>query len=273
MSEADTIAKLTIAAAGKAHSLIDQRGVEHFFVPKGNGAYEMILATPEHEVKPRPAYINQGVQIHQVSSLIEYVNAFRTDSTAIFASYDNLKISAVIDYHQSASLMPGLVKHVVTLGLTYSPQWSFWKDEANGQNEFTQRELAQLIQLNAVDFLQPSGTKLLEMLMDMRNGVTTEFNSMIETPSGPMGETGGSRRIVGSTIPDLVELHIPVFLGENAVPVTININQDIDPATAKSTFTMAMIRSLLVEMKQFETVIARIRKETGLQVFMGAIFK
>jgi hypothetical protein len=89
MSEVDGITTLVKGAAMVPSIVKDDRGVMHAFLPQANGSFIRQEITPAGEIMPKPAFIDQLVNIDQAASLTDYVNRFKTADTVIFADVED----------------------------------------------------------------------------------------------------------------------------------------------------------------------------------------
>jgi len=192
-----------------------------------------------------PAFIDQLVNLDQSQSLIDYVNAFKTVDTMIFADTDELEVHAVIDYHKAAGASRGLAEHHAVLSLAYSPEWDLWNAVSGRMHE--QRSFARMLDINSDDIARPEAASVAKTVMDLEPATTW------------------------TALPLSFGLSIPVFTGEPKVDVKAIASGSHDCNTGKISLGLELVRTRII----VETEIARIARSiataTSVPVMMGSI--
>lgn len=269
MSEVTDITTLVKGAAMVPSIVKDGRGVEHAFLPSINGAFTRQEITPKSEILPKPAFIDQIVNIDQSQSLIDYVNRFKTPETVIFADGDELQIAAVIDYHKVSSEGPGLAEHQAVLTLSHSAEWETWA--AIDGRMYDQKSFARMIDINSDDIIQPNGAALLEQVMDVEMATTVSVARKLESTGSSRGRQDMNRTTTGTVLPPFFLLSIPVFTGEPKVEVRAMTKDSQDGNTGKVSLGLELVRTRII----IETELARIARgiaaATSVPVMMGSL--
>jgi uncharacterized protein YfdQ (DUF2303 family) len=269
MSEVNDITTLVKGAALVPSILTDARGIQHAFVPGQNGSFTRQELTPAREILPKPAFIDQLVNIDQTNSLIDYVNRFKTADTVIFANLDDTQIVAVIDYHKAASEGPGLVEHRAVLELSHSAEWETW-NAINGRM-YDQKSFARMLDINSDDIANPTAATLLETVMDLEMSSSVTVQRKLASTGSSRGEGGVSRKIDGTVLPAFFTLSIPVFTGEPNLEVKAMTRDTIDGNTGKISLGLELVRTRIL----IETELARIGRAiataTSVPVMLGSI--
>lgn len=203
-----------------------------------------LRAVPAPSNASAPAFIDQIVNINESRSLIDYVDRFKTDDTAIFADADELEIHAVIDYHKAGSIGPGLAEHHAVLALAFSPEWEQWNAFAGRTCE--QKALARLLDINSEDVAQSEAASLQKAVTDLEMAT------------------------VGAVLPLSVTLNIPVFAGEPKVDVKAMINGSLDCGTDKIALCLELVRTRIIIEREFARIARAIADATAVPVMLGS---
>lgn len=269
MSETSDIATMVKGAALVPSILTDAWGHQHAFLPGAHGAFTRQDITPKGEILPKPAFIDQLVNIDQAASLIDYVNRFKTANTVIFADMDELQVAAIIDYHGEASALPGLVEHQAVLQLSHSTEWDTWS--AISGRMYAQQAFARMIDVNSDDIVQPAAADLLEKVMDLEMATTVSVARKLESSGSARGSGNVARNTTGTVLPPFFMLSIPVFTGEAKVDVRAMTLDTQDGNTGKISLGLELVRTRIL----IETELARIGRNiasaTSVPVMMGSL--
>jgi uncharacterized protein YfdQ (DUF2303 family) len=269
MSEVEAISKMVTGAALVPSIVKDSRGVEHAFIPAGVAGFRREQLTPPGEIRPKPAFIDQIVNIDQVSSLIDYVNRFKTPETVIFADLDELEIAAAVDYHQSGSGGAGYNEHHAVLKLSHSAEWDTWK--AISGRLYDQKAFARMIDINSDDIVQPTGADLLEMVMDVEMATTVSVARKLESTGSSRGKQDMSRVTTGTKLPPFFILSIPVFTGEARVDVRALTLDSQDGNSGKVSLGLELVRTRIIIEDELARIARNIAVATDVPVMMGSL--
>jgi len=269
MSETDAIARLVAGAANVPTILPDAWGRQHAFTPRGPGIYERTDITPKGAILPKPAFIDQLVNIDQAGSLIEYVNRFKTDDTVIFADVDELEVHAVIDYHKAASAGPGLVEHRAVLKLSHSHEWDTWN--AISGRMYDQKSFARMLDVNSDDIASPAAATLLETVMDLEMATTVSVARKLQSSGSSRGANNVHRETTGTVLPPFFTLSIPVFTGEPKVDVKAMTKDSQDGNTGKISLGLELVRTRILVETELARISRAIAAETTVPVIMGSV--
>lgn len=269
MSEVNDITGLVKGAAMVPSIVKDGRGVEHAFLPQVNGAFIRQEITPKGEILPKPAFIDQLVNIDQAMSLVAYVNRFKTDNTVIFADVEEKTISAVIDYHKAASEGPGLVEHRAVLQLAHSHEWETWG--AISGRMYDQKAFARMLDVNSDDIASPAAAELLEKVMDLEMSTSITVQRKLVQTGSARGEGGVNRKVDGTALPAFFILRIPVFTGEPSVEVRAMTLDNIDGNTGKISLGLELVRQRIIIEQELARITREIATLTSVPMIMGSI--
>lgn len=267
MSDASDIAGLALAMAHSPETITDKRGVEWLLTPSGNGAYAVKQLTPDAEIVSKPAFVSGGPQVATTTSLIDYVNRFKSDSTVIFADLDRAKIVACIDYHAAGSLSAGLRKHHAVLQLAHSKEWKTW----TGVDEclMEQKKFTRFLEEHKLDIVSPPGAQLLEMVLDMEKGVQMRVARKMTSAGSDRGNKQSDMQIDGTELPPVWSLAMPVYTGEPMVVVTAYARDEIDDGKIMVGFKLSKIESVIE--RELTRIAADISAATSVPVMLGTV--
>lgn len=229
------------------------------------------------EPNSRPVLMPQiaaaAVAIDTAASFIDYVNRFKNADTVLFASEQDNKIVAAIDYHQGADSAGKVAArtsaHLATLTLRYSDQWKTWTalDEKLSRHV----DFATFLEENQFDVTKPAGADLLEICRDLQVKANMNFDSSIRmgdavSISYQKDEDVSTKQQM--TIPVSFETTIPVFFGEPAVKVLNWSRRKVADGSLWLGFKMS--QRDLVEANEFARIVAEITAGTsGLTTVFG----
>jgi len=220
-NEAETIAGLAVKAAA-ANVVKQADGREYLVVP--NGFSEREISDPHGLKLSTPRYISQVVTVQALDSLVDYVNAYKTGNTMLFADIMANSITALIDYHGRDQKAQN-VAHRVTMALPYSEEWKLWT--AIDGKMMGQLEFARFLEENHPDIAQPNAAELIEMARDLHAARNVKFSKVVRTDSDNENFTAEDTTTLGSRatgnsveLPRQFTVRIPVYFGEEAIDMS-----------------------------------------------------
>ncbi|KPQ06176.1 MAG: hypothetical protein HLUCCA12_12055 [Rhodobacteraceae bacterium HLUCCA12] len=192
-----------------------------------------------------PPYIKQGIVMDERDSLVGYVHRFSDDRTVLIADYDRGEIRAALDYHAEnnghtvvlepgqeiqmddwvkargamMALDPGPVKHIATLKLRDSEEFTRW---AKMQGQLVeQSEFAAFLEENSEDISDPDPAVMIEISRDLEatQGVMFKSSNRLESGDRAFIYETETRTRGEMKIPREFRLSIPLYQGEE--PVTL----------------------------------------------------
>lgn len=166
------------------------------------------------KLSPNPMRIRQHINLKTAQSLIDYVNKFKVNGSAIFADLDSLTIKAVLDYHSSPN-EAHWGDHTVKYTCPHSKDWKTWTQK--DKSAMSQIEFGQFIENNihciASEGNVVSGSELLSMVLAFEETRKSEFKSVQRLNDGTMTlsftneKTGGGK----TKLPEELVLGIQPF--------------------------------------------------------------
>lgn len=176
-----------------------------------------------NEHNERPERIKQTVTVLDPPSFVEYYKRFADPESRIFAYEPERKVTAVLDYHESATgndsegtATPRWGQHKVVLNLRQSEEWGTWTGSNNKQ--MTQDQFAEFLEQNSIDIAEPDPAHMREVASDMKATVDVDFGSAGNRANGQVRfkYTETMKASVGSgslAIPEQFVVGLPVFVG------------------------------------------------------------
>lgn len=269
-TEAGQIAALTKAALAPAPQIIEGPGGRHYLLTSPEVTAKDI--TPAGAAKSfTPDRIAQTPTLQTAQSLGDYLALFKTASSVLFANIALNQIVGAIDYHAPGSAE--LVSHKATLNLPFSTEWKLW-NAIDGEMH-SQLDFARFLDENKDDISSPRGADLVEIVKDLIavESANSKANVRINSDNVDFTFTASTDARSGSggqlEIPKEFELHIPVYFGEEPVPMKArlrwkNSNEGV-------TFGVVLLRKEQVRQDEFKRVVGQVSETAALPVFYGAL--
>lgn len=266
-NEAETVADLARKAA-MVQQITGSDGRMYIIVPDGYSAKDV---TDPHGLFPRvPAYIKQLVQVQALDSLVDYVNAFKTPHTKLFADITANSITAMIDYHQEDGKAAN-VAHAVTMHLPFSEEWKLWTSiDGKMQDQLT---FARFLEENHPDIASPNAAELIEVARDLHAARNVKFTKVVRTDSDNESFTVDDSTTLGSNksgetveLPRQFTLSIPVYFGERAIDMSAFLRWKVDQGMLLG---IKMWRPEHVRQAMFKQIVTGAAERTSLIAVYG----
>jgi uncharacterized protein YfdQ (DUF2303 family) len=270
-NEAETVADLARKAAIVQNIKTDD-GRQYLIIPNG---YEAKDVTDAHGLKPGlPKYIKQGVVVQTLDSLVEYVNAFKTPYTKLFADIDTNSIVALIDYHHNDGTAENTA-HAVTMKLPFSEEWKLWTSidgSLLGQLEF-----ARFLEENHPDIVAPNAAELIEIARDLHGARSIKLTKVVRTENDNESFTLDDNTSLQSgkngtriEIPREFTLSIPVYFGERNIDMTAFLRWKLDTEQGMK-LGIKMWRPEHVRQAMFKDIVTGAAERVGLIAVYGKL--
>lgn len=239
-------------------------GVPAFILPEGYTleTLESTLAAPVRK---------QGLTVlNDAESFIAVVNDQKTnDGTRLFSTVNPPTFTAVFNHHGS---VPGWCDHRAGYNAPLSPEWQAWIKIDN--RPMGQVELAQFMENNLVDVVEPDGATLLEICRTLEAKKKVNFASAVRLSDGSNQFTyeedvQGSAQKGQLQIPEMFAIGIPVFENGEKWRVDVRLRYRIQEGGRLSMW-IELIRPHKVIDQAVKELRERITTETGLPILNGA---
>lgn len=277
---------LTAEAIGALRDILELRaapvdnadGGKTIIVPDG---YRPHVMPPLEKPLTR---IHQQVTLHDMPSFLDYVNAYKTANSRIFAepgfvaTNKEAHLVAYLDYHWPAhkgddataahSPLPDHVRHAAVYAPRYSDAWARWMGI---KGEIEQATFAELVEECRVDIVDPPAAALLDLISTFKATKKVEFNSLAHQRDGSVVlQYSDEVQKSGSTImPEKLVLGIPVYYRGAPFEVDVLVRFKVDAGKVK--FRLVVHRPDRIEDAAFESLVADVAEKTALPVHRGRI--
>lgn len=269
-SEAQTIADLAVKASG-AHIVKSNDERQFLIVPAGFAEKE--VSDPHGLKLTPPRYISQRVEVQALDSLVEYVNAFKTKDTMLFADIMANSITAMIDYHGRDQKASNIAHHA-KMALPFSEEWKLWTSidgKMMGQLDF-----ARFLEENHPDIAQPNAAELIEMARDLHAARNIKFTKVVRTDSDNENFTAEDTTTLGSRstgnsveLPRQFTVRIPIYFGESPVDISAFLRWKV--GDEGMTLGIKLWRPEHVRQAMFKQIVVGAAERTSLTAVFGKI--
>lgn len=278
-NQIETAAALAIQAIGSAEIINAKDGREFLICPSNMLSKE--ITPPNAPDVLMPKLVTQHVKLQTVESLITYVNRFKNFDSALFADIDENTIQAIIDYHKMPGANGGdpehstdhdahatLTKHLATLVLPFSQEWSTWSDA--DESLMSHRDFASFLEENQIDITNPPGGDLLELCRDLQVINNVNFSSSVR--SGDYNTISFNKESDAMSkgevqLPLSITLSIPVYFGEPPVPVTAFMRRKIDDGRLLLGYKLS--RAENIRQNEFHRIVGMVGGKVELTTLYG----
>ncbi|WP_439392367.1 DUF2303 family protein [Bradyrhizobium sp. PMVTL-01] len=267
-NDAETIAELAVQASGP-RTVLTADNREFLIVP--NGFTEKEVSDPHGLKLSTPRYISQRVEVQALDSLVDYVNAFKTEETMLFADIMANSITALIDYHGKDQTAAN-VAHQVKMALPFSEEWKLWTSidgKMMGQLEF-----ARFLEENHPDIAQPNAAELIEMARDLHAARNIKFTKVVRTDSDNENFTAEDTTTLGSRstgnsveLPRQFTVRIPIYFGEESVDLSAFLRWKV--GDEGMTLGIKLWRPEHVRQAMFKQIVVGAAERTSLTAVFG----
>lgn len=273
--------------------------------PTGEGAPALVLPAglQAHSVKPffdayrsKPERRKGIASFSVVASLIEHVNRFKDEDSALFASEGNLEasknptITAVLDYHRKgAAGDPRFGEHRAAYAFPFSDEWKAWNN-VDGE-ELDQQSFAALLEDRALDLTAPPtdesdpalqiakalGARYAgpQKLMELAGGLSINEGRKVKQFHDA---SSGAARLAFETehtdefgnpmdIPKLFLITIPVFKERPAYRIPVRLRYRI--SGSKVVWFVELFQADRAFKDSFQETCKDVAAKTGLPLFYG----
>lgn len=269
-TEAGQIATLTREALKLPATTVEGPGGRTYLVTPSDMVVKEITPMNAAEIA-KPKNIAQAVVIQTAESMGEYLSAYKTTSSLLFANIDANRIVGALDYHSPSA--PELVTHTATLNLPFSSEWKIWTG-IDGKM-MSQLDFARFLDENTPDIASPHGADLVEVVRDLitvksqnaaasvdinKDNVDFRFEATTDARSGRGGQL---------EIPKTFMLDIPVYFGEPSIQIEARLRWGESEGGVK--FGVALLRKDNKRQDEFHRVAKEVSEAAGLKLIYGAL--
>jgi uncharacterized protein YfdQ (DUF2303 family) len=230
--------------------------------------------------------------VRDVDSLVELTNRFKSAASAVFAAPDRSapKVVTVFDYHPTGDDAKNAdwLAHRASYAPPLSEEWKAWTER--NDKPMSQAEFASFVQDRVGDLIVPKlDDPKLKTFADLVEGVWASPSDMVQLSrklqvnvesvvrnaqtlnSGELSiiyeevHTDGAGQPL--KVPTLFTIAIPVFYAGELYRIAARLRYRVN--TGKITWSYQLVRPDLVFDDAFNEIVAKVRAETSLPVFLG----
>ncbi len=239
-----------------------------------------------HELEnllPQPIRISEKRKFDDLRGFVEYVNQYKTETTAAFASRERIQV--VFDYHGKEN--PKWCDHAIEFHYKRSQRWQLW--EKNNNQWKSQEDFADFLDSGLDEIINPSQADVLDIVKNFRATV----NAQAESNMGADGTVfsyrqeikGGSAKLTAVSIPEFLSVQVAPFDGLNVLNSLIEdeakkiptynfrakmswrMRQSAD--ASKPDFKVQLLSFDLAIDETLEAVRAALKELTGVTTYIG----
>lgn len=252
-----------IDGARLASPLLDRGDRQFAFVPDGYNLKD--ISDPAR----LPDRVRQDVSVDDRASLVAFVNRFSDQDSVLFADFNALTISAVLDFHTSnaKAIAPRAGDFVARFRLLPSEEFLRW-DKMEGEM-WPQAAFAEFLDENAQNISHPDPATMIEISRELEATIGATFKSKVSLESGDRAfvyetETKTKGDLV---VPKRFTLCIPLFNGEG--PELLEANFRFRPQADGLLLGFVWHRVEVRRRAFFNEIAAAVAEGTGRPVFNG----
>jgi uncharacterized protein YfdQ (DUF2303 family) len=226
------------------------------------------------QVFESPARASGTVKLRDAASFIEYFNRQKRPESLIYASLDPARILGVIDDHRAYGTLQdehdgaNWRAYRVEFPVPASREWKTWTGK--DRQPMSQLELAELIEDNLPDIVNPDGSTMLSVALNFEASKEGNFVSATRLQDGStnfvwkedINATGNK-----IAMPSQITLSIPVF--ENGAPYSIEARIKYRVANGVLKIWYELIRPHKVLEVAFRAIWAQIEEQTATKILLG----
>ena len=264
MSDVDFQVIIDAAREGVLHQITGPDG-RHYVVHKS----ELNVSELAPRFAPRPDRVRVSVEHQTMDSYVEYLDAFSSGGSRIFASLEGRRFVAFLDYHDTSS-DPNFLDHSCVFQLHTSEQWKRWA--AISGKLFSQTEFVRFLEENAADVAAPSGAELFEICADFSSARKVDFREAVRLSSGARKfewVDDIKARSGEIEVPNQFQLQIPVFYGDASQEVRAFLRYSLEDGGLK--LGVELHRMEFVKQAAFEAIGREIHERSNLPLHYGHV--
>ncbi len=171
---------------------------------------------PKELFDAEPVNKHGAISMESLSSLVDYTTRFGTCHSIILASLENLKITAIMDWHDPATPeWSGWADHSATYPLKLTREWQEWN--AISGKSLSQKDFAEFIEEHLDEIKEPSSSDVLTVVTTLTGKRKVNFTNATSLGNGDVSlqweEITDAKGAGDIRVPSQIVLAIPVFRG------------------------------------------------------------
>lgn len=272
-NESSVIAALAHAALSPGERTITTASGERLILARDAEGNEALLNLEEEALNAiSESRIAQVVTLETQESLEEYVKRFTDESSVLFASIENNRIDAALDYHRADGVrLQSAVSHRAILTLQLSYEWKAWT--AMDGKLVSQLEFVRFLEENVEDIRSPDAATVIEACRDLQALRRADFRSVVREDSENyrieyQEETNAKAKSDHLTLPSEFILSIPVYFDGQEVEVHALLRWKLEEEGGlKLGFKLKRVER--IRQAEFKRIATEVRESTGAMLTYG----
>jgi len=221
-----------------------------------------------HSERPHPTHVEQTHSFVSLDALVRYLNTYKQDSTMVTFTGEG-KFTAYLDYHAAPAGPAAWKKHTAQLTLVKSLEFGEWS--AKNRKAMSQAEFAEFLDDNQADLVDAAA--MMEVSRTLTATKNVQFKSSTDLSNGSSEliyteDVRGQMANGQAVIPQVFELRIPVFNGEEATLIRARFRYRIEDGKLQLWYILH--RPALLALDRIQSACAEIHQATELIPFQIA---
>lgn len=259
---------LGVMLAGKEIAVDTRRGLAAVLVPDGYELHKF------QRFQDAPAAKRGHSTFNDAASFAAYVNAHKSEGTAIAYEVAPAKLVAIFDHHTPSRLdsggPAGWARHSAELKFTPSREMVAWRGiDGKALGQVT---LAEFLEDRLDDVASPSGAELLEVVQKFEETRSARFASAIDLHSGACDLVYAVKDAAPTsraTLPREFMLGLPPYMGDERYKITARLRYRVNEGALTITLRLMQIDAVLEA-----AIVARVEaiaQATGIRPYFGTL--
>ncbi len=272
-NEASVIAAIAHSALSPSDRVITTASGEKLILIRDHEGNETLLNLEEEALNAiSESRISQVVTLETQESLEQYAKRFVSPAAVLFASIDNDRVEAALDYHEPDGVrLQNSVSHRAILTLKRSMEWTAWAG-MDGKL-VSQLEFVRFLEENVEDIRSPTAADVIEACRDLQALRRADFRSVVREDSENYRieyaeSTDAKPKADALTLPAEFVLSIPVYFDGEEVEVRALLRWKLEEEGGlKLGFKLKRLER--IRQAEFKRIATEITEATGATLTYG----
>lgn len=246
---------------GKPHATPGLDGLPYTLLPPGWQCAQLPRKT-------EPDRARGTVKLRDADSFIKFFNYHKVEESRIYASLQPARFLAVMDDHSSVDSSRGWREFRADFTVPPSREWVLWTGQ--DRKPMTQLELAEFLQDNLPDVVEPDGAALLEMALRFEASQTGSFVAAQRLQDGSHDLQWKADNNASGTVklPEHIAISVPVF--ENTLAVRVQARLRYRLKEGRLAIWYELVRPHKVMEEAFRATWGAVKEACGDVILLGA---
>lgn len=261
----DAGAILDAGTALAGHAVVEEGGAPYIIVPDGYVVKDMT------DLLLAPVRRKGHASLADQESFIRYVDAFKREETALFATTTDTGCSIVAIFDYVGKIGTSWNEDRASYTPEYSREWKLWTSKSG--NWLPQQAFAEYLEHNLIDVAGPPAADVLEAARNLSAKKSANFKSAVNLQNGDtqfaFEETteakAGAKGVL--SVPSEIYLGIPIFKNGPKYEVRAFLRYRINDGAL--TFMFDIVKPEKLIQAATEEIIKAVAEGTEIQPYMG----